>query len=72
MNDVIRVAWQTEVMPVPAYWYYHQECYSVHAIPLPNEQIRQVNSADVGIHATCQVCGRAISVQQQEEKRADD
>ncbi|HEY4387800.1 MAG TPA: hypothetical protein VGN34_25400 [Ktedonobacteraceae bacterium] len=65
MNNeiVICISWQSSVMPVAAYNYFHQRCYT--GSSFSNQELRELPVAEVGMSAMCCGCGEYI---REEEK----
>jgi hypothetical protein len=63
------VAWKTEVMPVFAYWYYHEGCYDPYAHQRFGKEIevREVAVADLLGHADCCGCHESLNSGEIEE-----
>jgi hypothetical protein len=58
-RTIISVAWQTSVMPVPAYDYFHAECEASHEFKseaIKNGARRELSSEDIATFAVCSHC----------------
>jgi len=60
MNSEIAiiVSWQSSVMPVAAFNYYHQRCYT--GSSFPSQEKRELPIEDVGMNAVCCECWKPI------------
>jgi hypothetical protein len=55
---VVIVSWQSEVMPVPSHFVFHEQHYT--QANLPNMSIRQTSVEDIAKHAVCCGCWENI------------
>lgn len=59
-EQVICMQWQSSVMPVPAFDYFHADCFTGQAERFPNGRIRYVPIHEVGMSAICSGCWEYI------------
>jgi hypothetical protein len=62
------VSWQSEMMPVPAHFAYHEE-HVPSDLHLPQMTVREVPTTDLAHHVVCCDCWQKIH-QEQEEQRS--